>query len=60
MTLFLKGKHYFLKGKYFLQVAVLQILVFIEKCLFILNLWKKKVALLTPFLRGFFVELLNL
>ena len=38
MTLLLKGKHYFLKGKYFLQVAVLQILVFIEKCLFILNL----------------------
>ena len=60
MTLLLKGKHYFLKGKYFLQVAVLQILVFIEKCLFMVNLQEKKVALLTPFLRGFLVELLNL
>ena len=60
MTLLLEGKHYFLKGKYFLQVAVLQILVFIEKCLFMVNLQEKKVALLTPFLRGFLVELLNL
>ena len=59
MTLLLKGKHYFLKGKYFLQVAVLQILVFIEKCLFILNL-RKKGGFTCPLSEGFFCRTFEL
>ena len=60
MTLLLKGKHYFLKGKIFLASCCFTDFGVYRKMPFYIKSLEKKVALLTPFLRGFFVELLNL
>ena len=59
MTLFLKGKHYFLKGKIFLASCCFTDFGVYRKMPFYKSS-EKKVALLTPFVRVFFVELLNL